>query len=78
MAKEKDIKKKNVKRKEKNNKNSKEKYMVGLKKEIKQVKWPTFKEVVKYTIATVIFIIVFVVFFVLINLFMAYIKGLFN
>ena len=52
--------------------------MVGLKKEIKQVKWPTFKEVVKYTIATVIFIIVFVVFFVLINLFMAYIKGLFN
>ena len=85
MAKEKDIKKnlkdekvKNTKKKDKKTKATKEKYMVGLKREIKNVKWPTFKDIVKYTIATIIFIAVFVLFFELLNIIMAFVKGLFN
>ncbi len=78
MAKEKDVKKKDTKKKEKTVKKSKEGYITGVRKEMKQVKWPTFKEVIKYTVATIIFIAVFVLFFQLINLIMAYVKGLFN
>ena len=82
MAKEKDVKKKdikkaNVKKKEKNNK-PKEKFTEGVKKELKLVKWPTVKEILKYTLATILFCIVFVAFFELLNLAMAWIKGMFN
>lgn len=82
MAKEKDIKKKdvkktNTKKKEKNNK-PKEKFLVGVKKEMKLVIWPTLKEILKYTLATIIFCIILVVFFEALNLVMAYVKGLFN
>ena len=59
-------------------KKTSESYITGVRKEMKQVKWPTFKEVIKYTVATIIFIAVFVLFFQLINLIMAYVKGLFN
>ena len=80
MANNKDIKKnektKKINKKEK--KAPKEKFMVGLKKEIKNVKWPTFKEIVKYTVATIIFIAVFVLFFELLNVIMAFVKGMFN
>ena len=83
MANNKDIKKnektKKINKKEKKvTKASKEKFMVGLKKEIKNVKWPTFKEIVKYTVATIIFIAVFVLFFELLNVIMAFVKGMFN
>lgn len=81
MAKEKDIKKKtNSKKntkKEKNNK-PKESFFGGIKKELKLVKWPTFKEILKYTLATIIFCIVLVAFFELLNVIMAFIKGMFN
>jgi len=82
MAKEKDIKKKevkktNTKKKEKNNK-PKEKFLVGVKKEMKLVIWPTAKEILKYTLATIIFCIILVIFFEVLNLVMAYVKGLFN
>ena len=76
MAKEKDIKK-NTKKKEKNNK-PKEKFLVGVKKEMKLVIWPTAKEILKYTLATIIFCIILVAFFEVLNLVMAYVKGLFN
>lgn len=80
MANNKDIKKnektKKINKKEK--KAPKEKFIVGLKKEIKNVKWPTFKEIVKYTVATIIFIAVFVLFFELLNVIMAFVKGMFN
>ena len=56
----------------------KEKFSVGLKKEMKMVKWPSFKELVKYTIATIIFCIIFVAFFELLSILMAYVKGMFN
>lgn len=89
MAKEKDIKKNVkttkkeenkkvvVKKKEKNSK-TKEKFTVGMKKELKLVKWPTVKEILKYTVATVLFCIVLALFFELLNLAMAWIKGMFN
>lgn len=78
MANNKDIKKKDTKKKETKASKPKEKYVTGLKKEIKLVKWPTAKDVIKYTIATVIFVVIFVLFFELLNLLMAFVKGLFN
>ncbi|MBE6156197.1 MAG: preprotein translocase subunit SecE [Firmicutes bacterium] len=82
MAKEKDIKKKDVKKvnSKKNVKNNKpkEKFTEGIKKELKLVKWPTVKEILKYTLATVIFCIILVAFFEVLNLVMAFIKGMFN
>jgi len=82
MAKEKDIKKKdekkvNTKKKAKSNK-PKEKFTEGIKKELKLVKWPTVKEILKYTFATIIFCVILVAFFEVLNLVMAFIKGMFN
>lgn len=76
MANKKDIKKK-VSKKE-ISKKPKEKFFTSIKKELKVVKWPSAKEILKYTIATVVFCIILVIFFELLNLAMAYIKGLFN
>ena len=56
----------------------KENYFVGVKSEMSKVKWPTKQEVIKYTIATLIFIIVLVIFFVLLSLLMSFVKGAFN
>jgi len=87
MAKEKDIKKKNIKTKEvkkkdtkkkvKDNK-TKEKFFAGMKKELKLVKWPSAKEIFKYTLSTIIFCVILVLFFELLNVIMALIKGMFN
>lgn len=73
---EKEIKKndkKNTTNKKKTQK--KENYFKSIKKELKLVKWPTFKEVVKYTLATIIFCVVLCAFFILLNMLMAWIKG---
>jgi len=82
MAKEKDIKKKDVKKvstKKKVKKNKpKEKFIAGIKKELKVVKWPTVKEILKYTVATILFCVLFVAFFEVLNIVMAFVKGLFN
>lgn len=48
------------------------------KKEISNVKWPKGKEMVKYTIATLIFVIFFGGYFYLINFLFALLKGLFS
>ena len=89
MAKEKDIKKNKkttnkeeskkvvVKKQAKNNK-PKEKFIVGIKKELKLVKWPTLKEIIKYTVATIMFCVILVIFFELLSLLMAFVKGMFN
>ena len=78
-AKEKDVKKvKKVDKKKKETKVKKEGLFKGIKKEMKLVKWPSAKEIVKYTIATVIFCVVLVAFFEVLNLILAFIKGLFN
>lgn len=55
-----------------------ESFFKGIKRELKLVKWPTIKEILKYTIATIILCIIFVAFFLCLNGLMAYVKGMFN
>lgn len=55
----------------------KEGYFKKLQKEIKLVKWPSFKEVAKYTISTLVFCILICLFFILLNFIMSVIKGMF-
>lgn len=43
-------------------------FFVGIKNEMKNVKWPTKKEMIKYSLATLTFIIVFALFFGLTDL----------
>ena len=50
-------------------------FFTGIKKELKLVKWPTFKEIVKYTIATIIFCIFLVAFFELLIFIVANLRG---
>lgn len=59
-------------------KTKKSNYFKEVGKEMSKVKWPEKKEVIKYTVATVIFVIVVVGFFILLNLGMSGLKGLFN
>ena len=61
--------------KKENSKSPKESYLKGVKKEMKLVKWPSFKEVVKYTIATVGLCLVVCGFFLLLNLLLSLVKG---
>lgn len=80
-AEEKEVKKSKRKSETKKNKvkkAKKESYLAGVKSEISKVKWPTKKDVLKYTIATLVFIIILVAFFVLLSLLMSVIKGAFN
>lgn len=55
----------------------KESYFKGVKKELSKVKWPKASEVIKYTIATIVFIVIVIGFFGVLNLLMSLIKGLF-
>ena len=45
-------------------------------KELKLVQWPSKKDMVKYSIATIVFIIFFALFFYAIELIMAFLKSL--
>lgn len=65
-------------KKTKEKKVKKESFFVGVRSELSKVKWPTKKDVLKYTIATLVFIIILVAFFVLLSLLMSVIKGAFN
>ena len=74
------IKEKNKKvNKTKNEKSKvkKENYFKGVIKEMKLVKWPTPKEALKYTIATLVLCVIICGFFLLINLLLSIIKGWF-
>ena len=53
-------------------------YFKEVGKEMSKVKWPERKEVLKYTIATIIFVLIVVGFFVLLNFGMSWLKGIFN
>ena len=66
------------KEKGKENKKKKENYFAGVKQEMSKVKWPTKQEVLKYTVATLLFVIGLVLFFVLMSFIMSMIKGAFN
>ena len=81
MAKEeiKKVKKATNKKKEtKKKKNSnipKEGYLKRVGKELKLVKWPTAKEVLKYTISTIVFCVFLCVIFMALNLIMSLVRG---
>lgn len=64
-------------KKEKVKKEKKESFFTGVREEMKMVKWPSFKDVLKYTLATFILCAIFIIFFILINLLASFIKGMF-
>ncbi len=75
LVKEKKVKKSGKVKKEKNDKKvKKESLLKGISKELKLVKWPTLKEIVKYTIATVVLCVILVLFFELLTFIAANIK----
>ncbi len=61
----------------KNEKNKKEheSLVKGVKKEIKLLKWPSKKEVLKYTISTLIFCIIIAIFFVILTKILSMVVG---
>ena len=80
---------KEVSKKEKNTSKSKKKekeniftrianFFSGVKTEFKRVKWPSRKEMVKYSIATIVFIISCSLFFYLIDVILAVLHSLGN
>ncbi len=76
---EKSKKKESKKTNKKNKKKEKKKsgifnYFKSIKSEISKVKWPSKKDMIKYSIATIVFIIFFAIFFYCIDLVIAIIK----
>ena len=61
--------------KEKNNSVNKESYLSQVKKELSKVKWPSKKEMIKYSITTLCFVIFFALFFFGIEALFAFIEG---
>ncbi len=70
----KEAKKNNVKTK-KEKKGPKESYFKKVNKELKLVKWPTLKEVLKYTISTIAFCIILCCLFMALNVILSIVKG---
>ena len=67
--------KKNIKKSTKKTKSPKESYFKKVKKELKLVKWPSAKEVLKYTVSTIVFCLILCALFMLLNLGLSIIKG---
>ena len=69
-------------KKEKNTKKKKglfksiKSYFKGVKKEIGRIRWTSGKDLLKYSIATIMFVIFFGVYFYLIDLAVAFIRSL--
>lgn len=59
----------------KENKKNNDSYLSGVKFELKKVNWPKFKDIIKYTLATVAFCLVLAGYFSLLNLILSLIKG---
>ena len=68
MAKEAKKEKKKVVKKTKEQKVKKEGFFKGIRSEFKKVRWPNKKEMIKYSIATIVFILFFLAFFWIIEL----------
>ena len=75
--KEKKTKKEKPIKKENKTKKIKESHGKQLKKEIKMVKWPEKKEVLKYTVSTIIFCLFICAFFQALLFLMSIVKGWF-
>ena len=56
----------------------KEGFFKGIKVELKKVTWPSKKDILKYSIATLVFCIVVMVFFQLLDFLLSIVKGVFN
>jgi preprotein translocase subunit SecE len=52
------------------------KFFIGVKKELAKVRWPSKKEMIKYSVATISFIIFFGLFYALTDFVLAGIKTL--
>ena len=63
-------------KKEAEREEEKKTYFEEIKEEMKKVKWPTKKEMIKYTISTLCFVILFALYFFGIESLFAFIKGL--
>lgn len=68
--------KKKIKKDKKKDSNDSVKGLKAVRLEISKVRWPSKNEMIKYSIATVIFVIFFGVFFYLIELLMAFLKSI--
>lgn len=53
-------------------------FLVEIKKETKKVKWPSKKDMVKYSVATISFVVFFAIFFVASDAILAGLKMLVN
>jgi preprotein translocase SecE subunit len=69
-----EVKPKKVKKEKKAKKDG---YFKVLNKEMKKVEWPSGKELVKYSIAVILFVIVLALFFEAVNFITSLVKGLF-
>lgn len=70
--------KETTKKKAKTTKKKKESLLKGIRLEMKKVTWPSKKDIIKYSIATLVFCIIVMVFFQLLNLGLSVVKGVFN
>lgn len=77
ISKNKKIKKADKKNTKKDKKEKKVGFFASVKDEMKKVSWPSFKDVLKYSIATLAFCVIVAGFFILLNLLLSGVKGLF-
>ena len=56
-------------------KSNKEGFISSIKAEMKKVKWPSFKEMLKYTIATIALVVVVALLFELLIVIISLVKG---
>jgi len=68
--------KESTKKKVKKTKENKKSYIEEIKSELKKVKWPTKMEMVKYSIAVIVFIVIFGLYFYGLDAFFAWISSL--
>lgn len=61
----------------KKNVEKKPSFFKQVREEMKLVRWPSFKEILKYAFATIIFCLIIGGFFILLNLGLSFIKGMF-
>lgn len=77
IEKEEKVKKIKAEKVKKEKKAKKEGFFKQTKVEMEKVSWPSKKDVLKYTAATLVFCLVVCGFFVLLNLGLSFIKGMF-
>ena len=65
---------KNTKKKKEIKKNSKKNFLGEVRSEMAKVKWPSKKDMIKYSIATIVFVIFFALFFYAIDMIIALLK----